>query len=125
MFEKVKSRYTLSDDERESARADLDRLTALRDRARKAMEGATLSLVQRESCRKAVPAVSLYPPRWRCKLSGEIAAAQDIREYCRLILWSHCTRLESVECKIQKADTRDPAYWRDWRKNRQGDDVRN
>lgn len=119
------SRYALSDDERESARADLDRLTALRDRARKAMEGATPSLVQRESCKTAVPVVSLYPSRWRCKLSREIDAAQDIRGYCRLIMWSNCTRLESVECKIQKAETRDAAYWRDWRKNRQVDDVRN
>jgi hypothetical protein len=55
MLEKVRSRHFLSDSERESVQADLDRLITLRDRAKKAMEGATLSLAQRESCKKAVP----------------------------------------------------------------------
>ena len=45
----------MSDGERESVQADLDRLITLRDKARKAMEGATLSLAQRESCKKAYP----------------------------------------------------------------------
>ena len=55
MLEKVRSRHFLSDSERESVQADRDRLITLRDRAKKAMEGATLSLAQRESCKKAVP----------------------------------------------------------------------
>lgn len=69
------SRYTLSDDERKSTRADLDSLTALRGRARKAMEGATLSLVQRESCEKAVPV--------RLLVSSPVAVQAERRNCCR------------------------------------------
>lgn len=65
------SRYTLSDDERESVRADLDRLIALSDRARKAMEGATLSLVQRESCKKALPVLEEKLKRLNEKLMAD------------------------------------------------------
>lgn len=65
------SRYTLSDDERESVQADLKRLTALRDRTRSAMEGASLSLAQRESCKKFVPVLEEKIKRLNEKLMAD------------------------------------------------------
>lgn len=45
----------MSDEEREAVRADLARLVVHRDQANNAMKGESLSLAQRESCRKAAP----------------------------------------------------------------------
>ena len=45
----------MSDEEREAVRADLARLFVHRDQANNAMKGESLSLAQRESCRKAAP----------------------------------------------------------------------
>jgi hypothetical protein len=71
MLEKIMSRYVLSDDERESVQADLERLTALRDRAKSATEGATLSLAQRESCKKSVPVLEEKIKRLNEKLMAD------------------------------------------------------
>jgi hypothetical protein len=51
------TKYLLSDIERDAIRADLNRLTVLRDNAHKALKGASRNLMQRESCRKALPAL--------------------------------------------------------------------
>ena len=56
-LQKVMTKYILSADERDAIQADLNRLIALRDNARKALKGASLKLEQRESCKKALPAL--------------------------------------------------------------------
>lgn len=67
----------MSDGERESVQADLDRLITLRDKARKAMEGATLSLAQRESCKKAIPVLEC-----RIKKLNEKLLADRLLRHC-------------------------------------------
>lgn len=52
---KIINRHPMSDEEREAVRADLARLVVHRDQANNAMKGESLSLAQRESCRKAAP----------------------------------------------------------------------
>jgi hypothetical protein len=56
-LQKVITKYLLSDSERESIQADLNRLMALRDNAHKALKGASLNCARRESCKKALPAL--------------------------------------------------------------------
>jgi hypothetical protein len=71
MFEKIMNRYLLSDDERVSVQSDLDKLVVLLKRARTALEGATLSLAQRESCKKAVPVLEEKIKRLNEKLMAD------------------------------------------------------
>ena len=56
-LEKVMTKYILSADERDVIQADLNRLIALRDNVHKALKSASLKHEQRESCRKALPAL--------------------------------------------------------------------
>ena len=56
-MQKVMTMYLLSDGDRDAIHADLNRLVALRENARKALKGASLNLAQRESCKRALPAL--------------------------------------------------------------------
>jgi uncharacterized circularly permuted ATP-grasp superfamily protein len=54
---KAMIRHILSEEERTAIQADHDKLIVLRDRARKALKGASMNLSQRETCKKALPAI--------------------------------------------------------------------
>ena len=53
-LQKVMTKYLLSDSERDTIQADLNRLIPLRDNAHKAIKDASLNCAQRGSCKKAL-----------------------------------------------------------------------
>ncbi len=49
--------HMLTEEDRKAVKVELDRLSLLKDNAKKALEGGLLNSSQREACKKALPSI--------------------------------------------------------------------